>query len=1104
MAANDYAPPCPVEPLPQLPRSRTLPFEVIDRFLSHGGELGALVRSYDWSKTPLGPPQHWPQSLRMAVSNCLGSSFPIVIWWGRDLILLYNDPYTSILGNKHPEALGQRGEECWREVWPLVGPMLERVLDRGIPFAADDLQLMVWRHGYFEECYFYFSYSPIYEEDGSVSGVFCPVIETTDKIVGARRLETLRELAALRRAETIGGACQQAIAVLAKNGRDVPFAYLYLLSEDGKSAAPMAATDGSAEGAELPLAQFTEWPLASALDEPLVLENLAGKHLPTGGWSEPPWQAYLAPVVLPGNLRARAVLVAGLSPHKRLDQSYRSFLELLVAQVGSTIADTLAYEAERKRAEALAELDGAKTLFFSNISHEFRTPLTLMLGPLEEALSGSGLSVVERHRLNIARRNSLRLLKLVNSLLDFSRIEAGRMQASYEPTDLAMLTIDLASNFRSVCEAAGLSLVVDCPPLDQPVYVDREMWEKIVLNLVSNAFKFTLDGEIRIGLRREDGFAVMEIRDTGIGIAEHELPRIFERFHRIENARGRTHEGSGIGLALVRELVELNGGTIEVASALEHGSTFTVRLAFGRAHLAADRIAAPRTLASTATRPEAFVEEALRWLPDAEPADTIEAMFEPGPARPRPDEGGLVLVVDDNADMRDYLRQLLAGCYEVEAAADGQQALEAIDRRRPDLVLADVMMPRLDGFGLLKALRERTDTKELPVILLSARAGEEAKVEGLESGADDYLIKPFSARELLARSAANLKMARVRRHAGEAVRESEERLLNAIEVGRLGVWDWNIATGEIHWSDEHFRMEGYAVGEVTPSYEAWASRIHPDDRAATEAALRAAQETHSEYVREFRVVHPDGSVHWLYARGRFFYDNQARPIRMVGAMIDTTERRGWEERQSVLVAELQHRTRNLLAVVRSMADKTASNSTNLGDFRSRFRDRLGAMARVQALLSRLNEHDRVTFNDLIHSEMVAVDGGDRVTLSGPKGVRLRSSTVQVLAMALHELATNAVKYGALSQPSGRLAVTWSLEPCGEGGKPWLHVDWRERGVEMSPGSKPRGGRQGRELIEQALPYQLSAKTSFELGLDGVHCTISMPLTANQKPANAHG
>jgi hypothetical protein len=237
-------------------------------FLSGGGELGSLVRSRDWSKTPLGHPQRWPQSLRMAVSTCLSCSFPIVIWWGRDLTLIYNDAYVSILANKHPEALGQRREDCWREVWPLVGPMLERVLDEAKPFTADDLQLMVWRHGYFEECYFCFSYSPIYEENGDVSGVFCPVIETTDKIIGALRLETLRELAALRRAESIEKACQQAIAVLSKNGRDVPFASLYVFSEDGRTASLVAATDGDHENAELPHSEIGEWPLAETLDKP--------------------------------------------------------------------------------------------------------------------------------------------------------------------------------------------------------------------------------------------------------------------------------------------------------------------------------------------------------------------------------------------------------------------------------------------------------------------------------------------------------------------------------------------------------------------------------------------------------------------------------------------------------------------------------------------------------------------------------------------------------------------------------------------------------------------------------------------------------------------
>ncbi|WP_315725581.1 MULTISPECIES: sensor histidine kinase [unclassified Bradyrhizobium] len=337
------------------------------------------------------------------------------------------------------------------------------------------------------------------------------------------------------------------------------------------------------------------------------------------------------------------------------------------------------------------------------------------------------------------------------------------------------------------------------------------------------------------------------------------------------------------------------------------------------------------------------------------------------------------------------------------------------------------------------------------------------------------------------------------------LRKSEERLRSAVEVGRLGLWDWNVATGEVYWSDEHFRLEGYGVGEVNPSYEAWTARIHPEDRAGTEAALRRAMEAGEEYVREFRVVHPDGSIRYLYGRGRFFYDAAEQPIRMTGAMLDVTERREWEERQKVLVAELQHRTRNLLGVVRSMADKTARASTDLADFRARYRDRLDTLSRVQGLLSRLNEHDRVTFDDLIRSELSAVAGvSERVELAGPSGVRLRSSTVQTLAMALHELATNALKYGALGQPSGRLTVTWSLERHGAEDKPWLHIDWRESGVDMPPpGAEPAGTGQGRELIEQALPYQLSAKTSYNLAPDGVCCTISIPVSLTTLELDEH-
>ncbi len=346
-----------------------------------------------------------------------------------------------------------------------------------------------------------------------------------------------------------------------------------------------------------------------------------------------------------------------------------------------------------------------------------------------------------------------------------------------------------------------------------------------------------------------------------------------------------------------------------------------------------------------------------------------------------------------------------------------------------------------------------------------------------------------------------------RRGAEARLRESEERLQSAIDVGRLGLWDWNIETGEIHWSDEHFRMEGYAVGEVTPSYEAWASRLHPDDRAPTEDALRQAMEERREYVRDFRVVHPDGSVRWLHARGRFSYDGDGRPIRMIGAMMDITDRREWEERQHVLVSELQHRTRNLIAVVRSLADRTVRSSTDLNRFGDSFRHRLDALARVQGLLSRLSEaSDRVTFDEVVHTEVSAMGGSaERVVTEGPPGIRLRSSTVQTLAMALHELATNAVKYGALAQPRGRLVIRWWLESADAEGKPWLHVDWRETGVEMpAPGSAPAGTGQGRELIEKALPYQLMARTSYRFEADGVHCTIALPVSASRAEGEEHG
>ena len=759
--------------------------------------MGELMRRKDWAETPLGSPAGWSDSLRTAVSICLQSRFPILIWWGPEMVMIYNDAYRPMLGDKHPQSMGQRGRECWSEIWHIIGPMLEGVRERGEATWSEDQMLPLARYGFAEECYFTFSYSPIHDETGAVGGVFCAVTETTRRVLGERRLATLRELGAATKQETAEAACRAAASIVANNPADLPFALVYLTDGTVLRLAGSAGLEPGSVFAPVtaPTAMTDPWPVAEALraGTAMAASNLASPG--TGA-------ALVVSLAIPGHPDSAGLLIAGISPRLALDEDYRGFLKLVAGQIATAVSEARAFEAEKRRAEALAEIDRAKTAFFNNISHEFRTPLTLMIGPLEDAIAGwEELSPVNRDRLLLAQRNAARLLKLVNTLLEFSRIEAGRIEASYELTDLAMFTAELASVFRSAIERAALTLKVDCQPLPGPAFVDREMWEKIVLNLLSNAFKFTFTGAIEVALRGDQDSAVLTVSDTGIGIPAEELPRLFDRFHRVKGARGRSYEGSGIGLALVQELARLHGGTVRVESEVDRGSKFIVTIPLGAAHLPENRIGAPRALASTASRAGTYVEEVLRWLPE----NTDGGKPRKDPASPRsggsrtpfgaPRSGPVprVILADDNADMRGYLARLLAEHYEVEAVADGVAALQAARRQAPDLILSDVMMPHLDGFGLIQELRADANLKALPVILLSARAGEEARVDGLEYGADDYLIKPFSARDLLARVNAQLNLAQLRRDATGTLQQShrdlrlraeELRAFNEMAVGR--------------------------------------------------------------------------------------------------------------------------------------------------------------------------------------------------------------------------------------------------------------------------------------------------------------------------------
>jgi PAS domain S-box-containing protein len=922
-------------------------------FLSGGGEMGERMRKLDWSRTALGPAADWPQSLKTIIRMMLDSRYAMWMLWGPDITFFCNDAYLPTVGNKRGWVLGARSDLVWEEIWPDVGPRIQHVLTQGEATWDEALLLFLERKGFPEETYHTFSYSPVYGDDNRIAGMLCVVTEVTERVIGERRLRALRDLAArVTGVDSIEASCKRAIDALAQYPADLPVAALYLIDPQGKRAHRIAATRDLPDS-DMPSQVALDdtsgpWDFARALsvESGQQIADLPGRGVRMAAlpWADLVQNGFLMPLKGGGQDRFTGFLVVGASPRRPLDQPYVEFLDLVCGQVAAAIADAEAYEHERARAEALAEIDRAKTTFFSNVSHEFRTPLTLMLGPVEDALADPQAPQAMRARLEVAHRNALRMLKLVNSLLDFSRIEAGRLQAWYEPTDLAEVTRDLASTFRSAIDRAGLELDVRCGTLSVPVHVDREMWEKVVLNLLSNAFKFTLEGAIAVRLQEDAGWVVLEVEDSGVGVAPEEIPRLFDRFYRVEGTRGRNYEGSGIGLALVQELVKLHGGSIDVRSELGHGTTFSVRMPLGSIHLPQDHLRPARSATSAPVGAHAYVREAERWLSDETGADRQALRSEaPDADRDRRFEstfGARVVLADDNADMRSYVGTLIAPMYEVESVGDGQAALQAIRRKRPELVISDVMMPKLDGYGLLRAIRTDPHLSGLPVILLSARAGDESRIEGLDAGADDYLIKPFAARELLARIGAMLELARLRARNEAQLRESEARLQRALEASsameqRFRATFENAAVGiaqvglDGHWllvNDRLCQITGYSREELLE--RTFADITYPEDLGPD---LQMVEHLHDgefqTYTLQKRYVRKNDTLVWVNLTVAMVRTAAGAPDYFISVVEDITERKQAEEElrraarlKDEFLAMLAHELRNPLAPIRNASE----------------------------------------------------------------------------------------------------------------------------------------------------------------------------------------
>ncbi|KAJ3174897.1 hypothetical protein HK101_010805 [Irineochytrium annulatum] len=853
--------------------------------------------------------------------------------------------------------------KTFQEVLPLVEEwdkgLIEKVREEGVQFSPGIRCLLGAAGDMRTEVVLSACTIPIKDETGQFTGCAIFFNDVTNQRAKARRMDCAvdltRHLAGASSLEDIWQVAFKSISAKTL-AEDVYRAVIYRHNpDDAKVLTRVPFTDSTMSPERF--AWLAATPERIELDAPAEvgvddMATIAG--IARAAWTQRSFQfrklagndhSHLVGLPLGSSYnKVQGVLIVESAPTIVFDQPYQNFLRLLKHEIAMALVDISSLLEAKQRGEALAQLDKAKTTFFTAISHELRTPLTLMLGPLEDCLSSSHLTPAMLTNIQLAYTNTIRILKLIHNLLDYSRIQNGRMTASFRRVANASdLTRSLASVFRSAVEKLGIKYIVEVEDVSEDCYLDRQMWEHITFNLIGNAVKFTKHGYIRCRLYSTATHLHLDVDDSGIGIPAEELPRLFEMFHRVEQPLHHSFEGTGIGLALTEELIKMHGGTIRVESQLHTGSAFHVAIPLGFEHLPKDRVFhdAPESdgfiaglpvggpaVVGTDTGPQApragsfnigkaFAEEADRIARDATEkgyADHSRVADGNSPGTVPAEAATILFVVDDNSDMRKYLANVLSTRWSVRSFENGSTALTEASHSPPDLIISDIMMPIMDGLELLRRLRLEERTREVPVILLSGRSGEEARVGGLEQGADDYLAKPFSMGELVARVATKLELSRKRTELERAVmvekneKDNQARkYLRLATMSPIGIVGTDM-TGGVTFANETFRrqfdMTEEELAELVGNTADVATKcVAEEDCEMVFATLRKAIADATGYSIEYRVWQRYAKqTIWVQQRTVVEYDGEGKPIGHLHCLMDATSSKMLEEEK---VANLQ-------------------------------------------------------------------------------------------------------------------------------------------------------------------------------------------------------